>query len=366
MVSVGQDHSCALKTDGRAFCWGSNASGQLGVAASDTVCGVAKRPCVLVPRAVETDLRFRQIAAGGQHTCAIALDRTAWCWGDNSYGQLGAAVAGGPSLVTIGASLGWSDISAGLTHSCAVRTDGAGYCWGRNDRGQLGTGDTIPQFTPVRTARRLTLASISAGMGRTCARTVQSAPYCWGADWLYNSGGFDYTEAQPFPSAVPFAPSMVAVTVGAFTTCGLDVLGVAYCWEANAHGTIGNGSTEGSTIPRQVSGGLQFVAVSSGLIQTCGIAVTGAGYCWGDDSFGQLGESPRNLVDRCGGQYLPCATRPIPVYGRQHFVSISTGLGSHSCGVTTLGNLYCWGLGVSGQLGEGILRVAEVVPMLVR
>src|SRR5262249_3880784 len=111
---------------------------------------------------------------------------------------------------------------------------------------------------------------------------------------------------------------------------------------------------------------LAFLQMSAGIVQTCGVVTNGAGYCWGDDTFGQLGVSPSLLVDRCGAQVLPCATRPTAVYGRQQFSEIRTGFGSQSCGVTIRGNLYCWGLGVSGQRGDGTLSYAVAVPVQVR
>jgi alpha-tubulin suppressor-like RCC1 family protein len=167
------------------------------------------------------------------------------------------------------------------------------------------------------------------------------------------------------PQLVPNAPALAWLSVGSFTTCGADVSGFAYCWEANPRGEMGNGTQEGSTIPVRVSSDLEFVQVSSGIVQTCGVDISGAGYCWGDDSFGQLGVLPSLLVERCGGQVLPCATKPSAVIGRQKFVEISTGFGSHTCGVTTRGNLYCWGLGLSGQRGDGTEFSAFATPALV-
>ena len=50
------------------------------------------------------------------------------------------------------------------------------------------------------------------------------------------------------------------------------------------------------------------------------------------------------------------------MFGRQKFTEISAGFGSHACGVTTQGNLYCWGLGVSGQRGDGTENYATSTP----
>src|SRR5262245_54652470 len=151
-VSVGGDHSCALKTDGRAFCWGSNRSYQLGVIEADTICGSENAPfdCSTKPTAVQPTVRFAAISVGMRHTCAITVDREAYCWGGNELGQVSDVAPTGPTPVKIGGALGWTQISAGETHSCAVRTDGALFCWGANDRGQLGNGRVGSISGPVR------------------------------------------------------------------------------------------------------------------------------------------------------------------------------------------------------------------------
>ncbi|HTK52665.1 MAG TPA: hypothetical protein VL308_12310 [Gemmatimonadaceae bacterium] len=352
-VSVGGDHTCALKTNGTAYCWGSNRDGQLGTVQSDTVCGrgTVLYPCTLVPRPVDTKLAFLSISAGMRHTCAISTDRHAYCWGDNDDGQLADFATSGPVLVQIPSSLPFSQISAGATHTCAVRADGALFCWGSNDRGQLGTSSAVGGI--VRVFVGGTVSAVSAGQQRTCARTSNGTVSCWGATWFERDNGLEMTRAVFSPAPVPAAPQMSTLSVGSFTTCGTDFQARAWCWEANPRGELGDGTQSGAVVPHAVAGGLSFVQVSAGIVQTCGIATTGAGYCWGDDSFGQLGIHPSLLVERCGAQQLPCATTPIAVTGLQKFVDLSTGFGSHACGVTTNGNLYCWGLGVSGQRGDG-------------
>jgi alpha-tubulin suppressor-like RCC1 family protein len=189
--------------------------------------------------------------------------------------------------------------------------------------------------------------------------------YCWGAVWVRREGGLEILRQQLSPALVPSSPEMTRVSVGSLTTCGTDATGFGYCWEANPRGAIGDGTTEGSTVPKRIASNLEFVDISVGLVQTCGIVLGGVGYCWGDDSFGELGVHPSLLAERCGGQQLPCTTVPVVIYGRQQFVSLSTSFGSHTCGVTTRGNLYCWGLGVSGQRGDGTTLAAQAVPVTV-
>jgi len=362
-VSVGGDHSCALKGDGSAYCWGSNRYGQLGVVHTDTTCGTGNNryPCSGIPQPVLAGVKVISISAGARHTCAITQSREAYCWGANDQGQLSDFAAGGPTPARISGSLPWAQISAGVTHTCAVRTDGVLSCWGGNDRGQLGNGSFVTGT--ARPAIPGLVAVVSAGDGRTCARTVAGAVFCWGTIWKERADGLEVSRLQTTPQAVPNAPAMVWLSVGSFTTCGTDASGFAYCWEANPRGELGNGSKDGSTTPLRVASDLEFVHVSVGIVQACGVVISGAGYCWGDDSFGQLGILPAQLIDRCSS--LPCATRPVPVTGNQRFTEISTGFGSHTCGVTTKGNLYCWGLGISGQRGDGTEAGAIATPLRV-
>lgn len=366
-VSVGGAHSCALKADGAAYCWGSNSDGQLGIASTDTTCGDAnsKYGCSLTPKLVQSAPKFIAISAGQRHTCGISVQHEAFCWGANDQSQLGAFSGGGPTLVKVQGALPWAQISAGYTHTCAVRSDGALFCWGQNDRGEIGDGGFFNAALPLRVSLPAPVASVTTGQSRTCARTTVGTVYCWGAVWVQRQDGLELTRAQQTPQLVPSAPAMTTLSVGSFTTCGADRSGIAYCWEANPRGEMGDGTTEGSTAPKPISSNLGFVQLSSGIVQTCGIVTNGAAYCWGDNSFGELGIPNSLIVERCADGTLPCSTTPKPVLGRQSFIDISTGFGSHSCGVSTKGNLYCWGLGASGQRGDGTMKGAITTPSLV-
>jgi alpha-tubulin suppressor-like RCC1 family protein len=366
-VSSGGDHTCAIKANGNAYCWGSNRYGQLGVAVGDTVCGAGTSQfrCSPAPMQVQPGVKFTSISAGARHTCALTTAREAYCWGANDDGQVGEFSSGGPVLVRVPGALPWSQVSAGFSHSCAVRTDGALYCWGANDRGQLGNGTVVGGVGPVHVPIPAPVASVSAGQQRTCARTTTGTVYCWGAVWVQRQNGLEFTRSQTTPQLVPGAPAMAWVSVGSFTTCGADRSGFAYCWEGNPRGEIGNGTTDGSTTPLRVASDLEFLQVSAGIVQSCGVVTSGAAYCWGDNSFGQLGVSNAVLVERCGAQNLPCSTKPVEVVGRQQFTEVSTGFGSHTCGVTTRGNLYCWGLDASGQRGDGATGAASALPATV-
>ncbi|MES2178320.1 MAG: hypothetical protein V4550_10725 [Gemmatimonadota bacterium] len=359
-VSVGAAHSCGIRLDGALYCWGSNASGQLGVDAARGKCGRFRSACEAGPRAVAPTLRFLHVSAGQRHTCAITTERRLYCWGDNVSFQVGVQgefMVFAPTPIMPEAQ--FLDVGAGLTHTCAVRTNGVVYCFGDGTLGALGFGDTTTSVfpRPIDTQERFT--RVSAGRLRSCAIALDGAAWCWGLEWESADGGFEYYHQRLSPHRINALPALRSISVSAISMCAVSVEGISLCWEANSFGQLGDGTTAGTATPTPVATDDRFLDVSSGIIQSCGTRVDGVAFCWGNNSFGQLGV-PRP-GEFCGS--LECSRRPIAVFGQQRFVSIVTGLGNHSCGVSSTTAVLCWGLGADGQLGDGFTRDRQSLPV---
>ncbi|MBA3890894.1 MAG: hypothetical protein H0X64_10200 [Gemmatimonadaceae bacterium] len=362
-VSVGRDHACALDVAGVAWCWGSNAFSQVGTESDAKVCGPPATLCVRTPARVETELRFQSVTAGGTHSCGVAADGRAYCWGTNRRGQLGTTspqIAREP--VAVIGERRWIWLAAGLDHTCGIAEGGGLYCWGANERGQIGNQTFVAQSSPVRIRPQTVFMEVAASGERTCALSVDGEIFCWGVIWLASINATDWSTTMTVPTRVRSDVPMRGVSVGALHACGIEPSGAGGCWGSGLFGQRGDGGVDGSTFPRTVRGGLTFHTITAGSIQTCGVAADRRAWCWGNNSFGQLGTT---VGDECLG--TSCTTFPVPVAVGMRWIDVQTGPGNHVCGITTLTNLYCWGLGSLGQLGVDVERVtARRVPSLVR
>ena len=294
-LSAGYWATCGIASSGPAYCWGANVTGLFGNGSQTNS---------LTPVPAASGLALAALYQGDQHTCGLTPGGAAYCWGWNRYGQLGngsttdspvpAAVSGGLTFATISTS-GPAD------HTCGVTTGGSAYCWGFNRSGQIGAPTsgvctlpldrkgTVPcAWAPVAVSGGLTFTAVSAGYSHTCGIATGGAAYCWG-DNSAGELGDGTTTNRSMPVAVAGGLTFTAVSVGLRASCGLAPSGAAYCWGTNAHGDLGDGTNITRTTPVAVLGAISFVTVGVGSGQVCGLTAGGTAYCWGENLRGQLG-----------------------------------------------------------------------------
>jgi alpha-tubulin suppressor-like RCC1 family protein len=265
-IGAGREHTCGVDVAGALFCWGSDRGDQIAPAAVSTLCpasvGVARRSrerwrCALEPTPVLARMRFREVAVGGGHTCALAVDGVVWCWGDNYNHESSPGPAPAvrtpiriplPPLVRL---------AAGERHNCGVDTAGRAFCWGFYRYGELKDED------PGRGPRRplavdsvAGLRSVSAGREHACGTAADGRAYCWGSNGELELGSGTTTDKAPSGAAVPVAGGLRFRTVAAGYgyTCGVSVTGGLYCWGSGLSFRFFGGNHEEHPQPFRLAG----------------------------------------------------------------------------------------------------------------
>jgi alpha-tubulin suppressor-like RCC1 family protein len=346
-MSAGGYHTCGVTADNGAYCWGEN-FGQLGD-------GTTTRR--QTPVAVTGGLRFVQVSAGLTHTCGLTTDNRAYCWGNEQSGRLGdGSTVPGPTAVPLPVAVvggrSFRRIDAGYAHTCGVTVGYVAFCWGDNHGGQLGDSTTTERVVPVRVrAGTLRFLRVTAGEFHTCGVTRENRAYCWG-DNTSGQLGDGTTTRHTTPVAVKGRLSWLTVVAAGYQTCGLSTDKRAYCWGNDGNGQSGIGAIyQRRKVPQLVVGGLQFQGVSPGGNHVCGVTLGNKAYCWGLNFAGQLGNGTTTT-----------STTAVAVSGGLQFGGgVTAGSGGHSCGWTAAGQAYCWGRNESGALGDGTLQ-ARAIP----
>ncbi|GAC1649845.1 MAG: hypothetical protein NVS4B3_07600 [Gemmatimonadaceae bacterium] len=245
-VSAGGANTCGLTTSGSVYCWGDNTSGQLGQGTTTSTTS---------PLPISDARPFRAIASGAAHACAVATSGAAFCWGSNSNGQLGApsqpvcvdpdrGVSGcSTTPIAVTGGLSFTAITAGGDHTCGLTADGSAFCWGSNSFGELGNGSVVASEVPMRVGGSARFTALSAGELQTCGVARGGQTFCWG---YYYSSGSAFLSILPRPVGGPL--TFTAVIAGGFSTCGIAD-DRAYCWGRNFSGERGIGTTDFSAVP---------------------------------------------------------------------------------------------------------------------
>lgn len=307
-TSAGYNHTCVIDDDGRVYCWGYNSQGQLGNGASGTTNN--PYPTAVVTSGPLSSRKVIKVNGGDSHTCAVTADGNVYCWGGNNYGQLG--IGGTTSsfvpveidMSGVTAGKNFVDVSAGYAHTCALASDGTAYCWGFNGHGQLGDNSpTLADSTvPVRIANGLLFKQISAGDEHTCGVTTTNRIYCWGYNQQGQVGNGSLVDTRT-PTAVDTSGVLAGlaaskVAAGYRHTCALAGQD-AYCWGNNDAGQLGSNevfvthTTPVAVIKTGVLSGKALSDIATGRYSSCAVATPGTGgnvFCWGKNDDGQLGD----------------------------------------------------------------------------
>lgn len=343
-LSASSRGACVVRSDGKVACWGSNVRGILG---GDASAGTAWSP-----RVVAMDGQFTRVAAGHEHACAVKSDGKVWCWGYAFYGAVGvsgdsveapAEVAGVGDVV---------DIAAGDKSTCAITSADEVWCWGAIP------GDGTVRPTPVKVYDGTDVQQVAMSDRNVCL-IDGGIVKCWGenGEGQLGDGTTNQVSLDDPPATVQGLTGVTSITVGMTYACASDAT-ATYCWGSDNYGVLGNGLDGPSNVPAPVSSPVGVsvqLAAANGWNpgRTCAVATTGNVYCWGSGFDGGLGNG---AVDDSDG--------PVQVTGLSNAVKV--GGGDHfGCALLSDGTVRCWGRGNEGQLGDGLARLGTWTPTAV-
>ena len=245
-VSAGYNNNCAVKMDGTLWCWGANDAGQLGDGTT------IKRLSPVQSGIAELGNQVIQVAARSTHVCALRMDGTLWCMGENFQGSLGRgytspseAVPGQAGAVALGNHV--VSMAIGQSFSCALKDDGTVWCWGQNNLGQVGDGttDTYPS-TPVQAGVSELgndVLSIAAGYYHACAVKTDRTVWCWGRNLDGEVGDGTTAQFRSLPVMVSLPGPADEVQGAGSSSFALLSDGSVWAWGYNANGQLGDGTT---------------------------------------------------------------------------------------------------------------------------
>lgn len=382
-LEVGDNHSCAIKSNGQMSCWGAQgAEGRLGN--NDTQN--ATRPALVQVGSYISKRSFSSLSVGFDNSCAVGTDGLPYCWGAGVSGKLGNGSIDRLIPISVNmtsiAGVQFTQIATGIGHTCGLATSGKIYCWGQNNEGQLGNGTTVSSSAPVEVDTNINglndpstpadeflgFKSISVGYSHTCALYATGKPYCWGYG-LFGQLGSGSTLSQSRPQAIFGSVLFRQVDTGDYHSCGVSFDNKAYCWGWGALGRLGNGATDNKLVPTQVDTTLnpQFIArteeaidhIRPGADHTCMKTFGKSVYCWGSGLDGRLGAD-----DSTEATKLYPSTVDMTVLADVSGVADVESGKDHSCLLTQSGKAACWGAGLKGRLGDGDF-LDKALPVLV-
>ncbi|NOU26397.1 MAG: hypothetical protein HOO96_00705 [Polyangiaceae bacterium] len=289
-VSTRATHACAIDPWGVLRCWGDNSSGQLGV-------GLDAK-AIATPTVVDAGHAYRRVSAGINATCAIRVEGSLHCWGDNAEGTLLDGTTENRSApVRIGSETDWEAVTVGWRVVCGIRDGGKLFCWQKGEPRVVLSGG--PAIHEVSLNYYQGLALDARGQSYL-ALLSEPTPLA-----------FNYA------AAVPVAAHVAAPVFGALA---IDASGRVVRW------TRGFG-VEYST------GDSRFVAVA-GSYSVVAVATDGTLHI-------QVTEAAQNV---------PLALRPFPSLGTD-WVDVEENVGRTACGVRANGSVWCFDIAATGEVG---------------
>lgn len=335
--------SCLINNKHQLWCWG-----QVGIASSTST-----------PTRYETASNWRSLTNGGA-LCAIRMDGTAKCF-TTTYPAAANAVDFGTHTGSA-----WRSIQSSGPTQCGIKNDRTLWCRGTNTSGQLAQGDTVNRASLTQVGSLNTwdaVAAVSAS-GTWCATRTDGTLWCWG---FSGSGGLVGDGTVNTNRLLPVQVSTVAggnetdwlsvYPAGSGHACAQKTDLRVYCWGNSAAGQFGRSNNTNSPVPVLAMGGNTVKAgtLSYGSAATCIVTTSGSRMCSGSRTNGALGDGSST-----GNQNGAVAADAFT-----DWTALAYGYGGTGCAVRSSTTLWCWGKNDVAQVGRPSTTTAFASPVQV-
>jgi len=358
-IAGGDNHLCLVRSDRTVWCWGANEAGQLGD-------GTTQDRALPVQAKTPAGKGFVKVSAAENHTCALGMDGTVWCWGSNDSGQLGVVDSAGglrpdsPLPIQVMTTSGTAPptavpllathLAAGGKHTCVIDPASAVVCWGENDSGQCGqdpaAGDDVLVPTTVADLAE-GFVDVTADKSTTAVVKDDGSLFEFG-DNASGQLGIG-TTTNSFAAVRAKITSVVTAAGGDEHVCAVKSDGTIWCWGYGAALGLAGGTDQ--PLPQRILSGTSVWAGGSSF-HTCAVQ-NAALLCWGQNDQGQLGTG---IIEPNSPTVF------TPVRALLATVERATSSQGTTCAVTVDGELWCWGANDRGQLARGATTAADAVP----
>jgi alpha-tubulin suppressor-like RCC1 family protein len=326
-------------SDFQIWSWGLGSFGQLGDGTTVSKCSPVQE--------ISSSTDWCQVSAGSCISSALKTNGEIWSWGRGICGQLGdgSTVNKCSPVQEISSSTNWCQVSAGSVsaHSSAIKTTGEIWSWGINTFGNLGDGTLVSKCSPVQEITSSTnWCQVSAGGGFSSAIKTTGEIWSWGCNNLGLLGDGTATTRTSPVREISSSTDWCQVSAGFVSSSAIKTTGEIWSWGAGGNGRLGDGTTINKCSPvREISSSTDWCQVSSNN-HTSAIKTTGEIWSWGIGSCGRLGDG--TTVNKCS---------PVQeISSSTDWCQVSAGY-AHSSALKTNGEIWSWGRGLCGQLGDG-------------
>lgn len=254
-VSFGDNVTCALLDTGAVYCWGKNTTAYMLGLTSATNSTIAYTPTKINFTGIATDLSLGKAAA-----CLVDNAGALYCWGKNTNGERATGATdtsfyATPAVIASMSARPVKQIASALNGACALAVAGTIYCWGDNTYGQVGNGTQVGPVTTPYLISGTGWTSLVAGQSHYCATKSDSTVYCWGRAAGFGNGvAIGSATTAPTLMTTLSGYSITRITSGGYAAqghCVFTTTAVSLCWTAdNTWGQLGDGTTTTTTTPR--------------------------------------------------------------------------------------------------------------------